>query len=340
MKLASLPLLDMGQREFIAGLGAAAASPSLWPLVARAQQPALPVVGFVGLISPEAQAAMVTGFRKGLGDTGFEEGRNVAIDYRWAQGQADRIPPLAADLVRRQVSVIFINGPPVSVRAARAESATLPIVFLMGEDPVEEGLVASLNRPGGNTTGVSDFGNQLAGKRMGLLRQTLPKATVFALLLNPTHPHAEAETKDARAAAAALGRELKVLTASTDRDIEAAFATMVQLRVGALYVSPDPFFPTRNAQVVALAARHRIPAIYPTREFVLAGGLMSYEADRLETSRLAGIYVGRILKSDKPADLPIQRATKFTFLINLKTVKALNLEIPSGVLAIADEVIE
>jgi putative ABC transport system substrate-binding protein len=240
------------------------------------------------------------------------------------------------------MSVLFLNAPPIAVKAARAESATIPIVFLMGEDPVKDQLVPSLNRPGGNITGISDFTNQLAGKRIGLLHETVPRAAVFALLVNPTHPNAESDTKDAQAAAMALGRELKVLTASTEQEIEAAFDDMVQRHVDALFVSPDPFFraPSALAQIVGMAARHAIPAIYAQREFPEAGGLMSYEADRFETSRQAGIYVGRILKGDKPVDLPVQQAVKFSFLLNLKTAKALNLDIPPGVLAIADEVIE
>jgi putative tryptophan/tyrosine transport system substrate-binding protein len=326
----------MRRRDFITGLGGAA----VLPLAARAQQGALRVIGYVGLITAEAQANGLAGFHKGLGEAGFVEGRNVAIEYRWARGEVDRMPLLAADLMRRSLSVMFLNAPPVAVLAVRRQNAALPIVFLMGEDPVKDAVVPSLNRPGGNTTGITDFTNELAGKRMGLLRDAVPKASVFALLVNPTHPNAEAEIKDTQAAAAALGRELKVLTARSEEEIEAAFVAMTQLGVGALYVSPDPVFATRNAQIVALAARHAIPAIYMRREFPEAGGLMSYEADRFETSRQAGIYVGRILKGDKPADLPVQRAVKFNFLINLKAAKALNLDIPAGILAIADEVIE
>ena len=326
----------MRRRAFIAGLGSAAA----WPVVARGQQAAMPVVGFVGLISPEVQVATVTGFRSGLSEAGYVEGRNVAVEYRWAQGQFDQILPLAADLIHRRASVLFVNGPPITVRAVRRESASVPMVFLMGEDPVKEGLVLSLNRPGGNITGVSDFANRLAGKRIGLLHETLPKSATFALLVNPAHPNAEGEIKDTQAAAEVLGRKLKVLRAGSERDIDRAFADMVELGVGALYVSPDPFFNSRNAQVVALAARYALPAIYPQREFTMAGGLMSYEADRFATSRQAGIYVGRILSGDKAANLPVQQATKFNMLINLKTAKALGLTIPSGVLAIADEVIE
>jgi len=325
----------MRRREFIAGLGAAAA----WPLAARAQQPAMPVVGYLGLGSPAAQASSVAGVRKGLSETGYVEGRNVAIEFRWAESQFERFPALAADLVSRRVAVIFTSSPS-AVRAARAASPTMPIVFIMGEDPVKEGLVASLNRPGGHVTGISDFANQLAGKLLGLLRDTVPKAAVFALLVNPTHPNAESDTRDAQAAANVLGRELRVLSAATEREFETAFAAMARLRVGGLLVNTDPFFNERREQLAALSARHAIPAIYARREFALAGGLMSYEADRSQTARQAGIYVGRILKGEKPADLPVQQAAKFIFTINLKTAWALGLEIPPGVLAIADEVIE
>jgi putative ABC transport system substrate-binding protein len=329
----------MRRREFIAGLGAATTSAAAWPLAARAQQPAMPVIGYLGLISPETQASTVAGFRKGLREVGYVEGRNVAIEFRWAESQVDRFSALAADLIRSRVDVIFAHSP-TAVRATRAASATIPIVFIMGEDPVTEALVASLNRPSRGVTGVSDFANQLAGKLLGLLRDTVPNAAVFAFLVNPTHPNAASDTKDAQAAASALGRELRVLMASTDPDFEAAFAAMAQFRVGGLFVNTDPFFDDRREQLVALAARHAIPTIYARRSFPVAGGLMSYEADRSETSRQAGIYVGRILKGEKPDNLPVQQAIKFTFSINLKTARALGLEIPPGVLAIADEVIE
>jgi putative tryptophan/tyrosine transport system substrate-binding protein len=299
----------------------------------------MPVVGYLQITSPEVGASSLAAFRKGLGETGYVENRNVAIDVRWAGNQFDMLPALAADLVRRQVAVIFANSPP-AVLAAKAATATIPMVFTMGEDPVKEAVVASLNRPGGNVTGFTDFGNQLAGKRLELLREIVPKTAVFALLVNPTNPNAEPDSKDAQAAADTLGLELRVLPAVTERDIETAFDAMVQLRVGALFVNVDPFFSDRRAQIVALAARHAIPAIFERRNFPAAGGLMSYGTDSLEGNRQAGIYVGRILKGEKPDNLPVQQATKFIFSINLKTAKTLGLDIPPGVLAIADEVIE
>jgi putative ABC transport system substrate-binding protein len=326
----------MRRREFITLVGGVAT----WPLAARAQQPALPLIGYLGISSPGAAASIVAGFRRGLNRTGFVEGRNVEIEFRWAESQFDRLPSLAAELVRRQVAVIFTNSGPAGVRAAMAETAIIPIVFTMGEDPVKERLVAGLNRPGGNVTGFINFQNQLDAKKLALLNDTVPKAAVLAFLVNPTHPNAEAATKDAQAAARALGRELLVLTADSERAIETAFAAMVQQRVGALSVSRDPFFSGQREQLAALAARHAIPAIYDRREFPAAGGLMSYGTNDVEAARQGGVYVGRILKGEKPADLPVQQATKFEFVINLKTAKALGLEIPPGVLAIADEVIE
>jgi putative tryptophan/tyrosine transport system substrate-binding protein len=326
----------MKRREFIAGLGGAAA----WPVVARAQQPAVPVVGFLVITSPGASAPLVAAFRQGLSESGYVEGRNVAIDLRSAEGQFDRLPSLAADLVRRQVAVIFTNGGPVGIRAATAQTATIPIVFAMGEDPVKEGLVASLNRPGGDVTGFVSLANQLNSKRLSLLRDTVPKSKVLAYLINSTHPNAETEIKEAQAAAAAMRLELLVLTASTERAIESAFAAMVQQRVGGLSVSRDPSFIDRREQLAALAARHGIPAIYDRRDFPAAGSLMSYGTSGTDARRQSGVYTGRILRGEKPADLPVQVSTKFEFVINLKTAKALGLEIPPGVLAIADEAIE
>jgi putative ABC transport system substrate-binding protein len=324
--------VTLKRRDFITLLGGAAAA---WPLAARAQQPAGPVVGFLSLGLPELPAEI----RRGLAEAGYVDGRNVTIEFRGAQGDGGRLPELAADLVRRQVSVILAGSPPAA-RAAKAATATIPIVFGMGEDPVREDIVSNLNRPGGNVTGTSDFNNLLAGKRLGLLGDTVPKAAVLGFLVNPANLNAGPDTKDVQAAADALGRELRVLTASTERDFEPAFAAMAQQRVGALLLGIDPFFRSRPGQIVTLAARYAVPAIYDRREFATAGGLMSYGADPVETGRQQGLYIGRILKGEKPGDLPVMRATKFDFVINLKTAKALDLEIPPGVFAIANEVIE
>jgi len=326
----------MRRREFIAGFGSAAA----WPVVARAQQqPAVPLVGYLGIASAEAGANSLAAFRKGLGETGYIEGRNVAIEPHWAENQFETLPGVAADLVRRGVAVIVASGPPAA-RAAKAATAIVPIVFGMGEDPVEEGIVEKLSRPGGNVTGFGDFSNQLVGKQLGLLHEIMPKAAVFGLLLNPVNPNAELTSKQAQAAADALGVELQVLRASTERDIDLAFAAMVHLGVGALLVGVDPFFGGRLEQIATLAARNAIPTIADQRNSPAAGLLMSYGTDRSETTRQAGIYVGRILKGEKAGDLPVQQSTKFQFVINLKTAKALGLTMPPGLLAIADEVIE
>jgi putative tryptophan/tyrosine transport system substrate-binding protein len=321
------------RREFISLLGAAAA---VWPRAARAQQQGVPVIGYLGLGTATEPTAE---FRRGLSEMGYVEGRNVAIEFRSAQNDASRLPDLAAELVRRRVSVIYAGGGPTA-RAAAAATTTIPIVFGMGEDPVKEGVVASFNRPGGNVTGFTDFSNQLAGKRLGLLREVVPAATVFGLLVNPSNPNAEPDTKDVQSATDALRRPLRVFAAVTARDFEPAFAGMIEARVGALFVGIDPFFRSNPAPIVALAARHALPTIYERRVFTAAGGLMSYGTDPANTNRQAGIYVGRILKGEKPADLPVQQPTKFEFVINLKTARALGLDIPPGVLAIADEVIE
>jgi putative ABC transport system substrate-binding protein len=322
----------MKRREFIAGLGSTAA----WPLVARAQQAAMPVIGLLDIAPPTLRTLPITAFHRGLNDIGYVEGRNVAIEYRWLENQFDRLPGLAADLVRRQVDVIFAIGPPV-VLAIKAQTATIPIVFYVGEDPVKEGLVASLNRPGGNVTGITNFTNQLHGKQLELLRDTLPKATAFALLVNPNNPNAEPDTKNALSAAAALGRQLRVLKARDEGELEAAFAAMAQQRVGGLLVNPGGW---PQQQLVALAARHAVPAMYQDRLYPAAGGLMSYGASLVDVWHLCGVYVGRILKGEKPADLPVQQSTKIEFVINLKTAKALGLTIPETLLATADEVIQ
>ena len=326
----------MRRREFIAGLGGAA---MFAPHPVRAQQRAMPVVGCLSPASPDLNANRVHAFRLGLKDSGYIEGTNVTIEYRWANNQFDRLPALAADLVDRRAAAIFARSPP-AVRAAMAATATVPIIFSIGEDPVQEGLVQSFNRPGGNITGFSDFNNQLAGKRLGLMLDAFPKATTFGLLVNPNQPNAEPDTKDMQAAADARGQPLRVLTARTERDLETAFAAMGQLGVAALFVNIDFFFLQQREKIVALAARHAMPTVYSQREFVAAGGLMSYGTDIAEGYRQSGIYVGRILKGAKPAELPVQRATKFEMIINLKTAKALGLELHPQLLATADEVIE
>jgi putative ABC transport system substrate-binding protein len=325
----------MKRRQFITLLGSAAT----WPLAARAQLPAMPVVGFLGQATAAAAESRLIAVRQGLTQTGYVEGRNVAIEARFADDQFDRLPALATDLIRRHVAVIIANGPPPA-RAVKVLTDTIPIVFGMGEDPVKENLVASLNRPGGNITGFSNFTNQMFGKRMGLLREIVPTATTLALLVNPNNPNAEPDTKDAQASADALSRKLHVLTAKTERELEAAFAEMVQRQVGGLLVGVDGLFEIHREKLAALEVQHGIPAIYSQRDFPASGGLMSYEASTAEMYRQVGIYTGRILKGEKPADLPVLQPTKFELVINLKTAKALGLTVPPNLLASADEVIE
>ena len=325
----------MKRREFITLLGGVAA----WPIPVRAQQPALPVVGLLRSSSSFANVAhLVAAFRQGLKEAGFVEGQNVAIEFRFADDQLDRLPALVVDLIRWPVAVIVGNQ--ISALPAKAATTTVPIVFVGGSDPVQDGLVASLNRPGGNVTGVVFFAGVLGAKRLELLRQLVPKATTIGMLVNPNAPDTEVERSDVQAAAQAIGQQLVVLDASSERDIETAFATIVQRGAGALLVGTGAFFNARRERLVALAARHGLPANYPWREAAAAGGLMSYGASITDAYRQAAIYAGRILKGEKPADLPVMRSTKFEFVLNLKTAKTLGLDIPPTLLALADEVIE
>jgi putative ABC transport system substrate-binding protein len=324
----------MRRREFIAGLGGATA----WPVVARAQQRAMPVIGYLTNGSPELFADRLRAFRQRLSEAGFVEGRNVAIDYRWA-GDEDRLPALAADLVRRQVNVISAFGGINGALAAKAATTTIPIAFGTDFDPIAAGLVASLNRPGGNITGVVTLGVEVAPKRLELMHVLLPTATM-AVLINPASPIADAILRDLQAAARTLGQSIHVLRASNEPEIDAAFATLVQVRAGALVIANDAYFNSRTQQFAALTLRYAVPTIYQLREFAAAGGLMSYGSSITETYRIVGGYTGRILKGEKPADLPVQQATKIELIINLKTAKALDLTIPQTLLATADEVIE
>jgi ABC-type uncharacterized transport system substrate-binding protein len=324
------------RRTFITLLGAAAA----WPLVARAQQRAMPVVGFLTSLGRNDRPNLRDGFRHGLSEAGFVEGRNMAIDYRFAENQPDRLPALAADLVGRKVAVIAASGGGAAVLAAKAATANIPIVFVTGGDPIGEGYVVSLNRPGGNITGASFFGSVLGGKALALLHEVVPNAAVTSLLVNPKNPESARVLSDTQEAARMLGRQLLALNASTPGEIETAFATLREQRAGALLAYGDAFLGARRQQIVALAARDAIPVMYSNRDFVDEGGLMSYGNDIPDAYRRAALYVGRVLKGEKPADLPIDQATRFEFVINLKTAKALGLDVPPTVLARADEVIE
>jgi putative tryptophan/tyrosine transport system substrate-binding protein len=324
------------RREFITLLGGAAAT---WPIIARAQQPAMPVIGFMNGSTRDGSARITDAFVQGLGETGYVADRNVTIEYRWADGNYERLATIAADLVRRKVAVIVATGTPAAL-AAKAATTAIPIVFDTAGDPITLGLVASLNRPGGNATGVSLLNSELVAKRLGLLHDLVPTAKIVGLLVNPADPRAEAQSKDMQQAAHAVGLQIHVLNASTPDEIDTAFAGLVQLRADALMVGTGELFYRQPEQLAALAARHRMPAIYQLRLFATAGGLMSYGASLTDAYHLAGIYAGRILKGEKPADLPVQQAVRFELVINLKTAKALGLQIPTKVLALADEMIE
>jgi len=331
---------QMKRREFITLLGSAAAA---WPLAALAQQPAMPVVGFLNAASPDLFAHVVRAFHLGLSEAGYVEGRNVAIEYRWAENQYDRLPELAAELVRRRVSVITTGSSTLAALAAKAATTTLPIVFLMGSDPVQFGSVVSLNRPGGNLTGITTLNLEMTPKRLQVLRELLPTTTIMAVLVNPTNAPAtvETEVRQVQAAAHTLGLQMvHVLQASTERDLDSAFSTLIQRRAGGLVISADTFFSGKSVELAALASRHAVPTISPYRDFVTAGGLMSYGGSVAELYRLAGVYTGRILKGEQPADLPVQQVTKVQLAINLKTAKALGLTVPTSLIGRADEIIE
>jgi ABC-type uncharacterized transport system substrate-binding protein len=326
----------IGRRDFITLLGSAAAA---WPLAARAQQPPMPVVGFLSSGSPAPLRQQVAAFREGLKEAGYVEGQNVTVEYGFAEGQLDRFPVLVSDLVRRQVSVLVVTSNTGALVAKHATS-TIPIVFSVGDDPVASGLVPSLNRPGGNLTGVYQFTTGLEAKRLGLLHEMVPKATTIAVLVNPNFSGAKTQLHDVQEAAPRLGVQLVVVRANVESDFDAAFATLVQQRAGALLVCASPFFNGRRQQLVVLAARHAVPAIYEWRDFAEAGGLMSYGTILADAYRQAGVYAGRVLKGAKPADLPVVQATRFEFVINLSTAKALGIEVPPTLSARADEVIE
>jgi putative ABC transport system substrate-binding protein len=326
----------MRRREFITLLGSATA----WPIAARAQQPAIPVIGFLGASSPNLIANHLRAFHQGLSETDHIEGRNVAIEYRWAEGHNDRLPALAADLVRRQVNVITTPGSTPAALAAKAATGTIPIVFESGADPVAVGLVGSLNRPGSNATGVVSMNVELGPKRLELLHEVVPRATTMAVLINPTNPNGETLLRELQEPARSLGLQLHALRANTEHDFETIFTTLRQLRAGGLVIAADIFFTNQSEQIAALALRHAVPTVYQNREFPAAGGLMSYGGSIIDLYRQVGVYTGRILKGEKPADMPVQQSTKVELIINLKTAKALGLTVPLLLLGRADEVIE
>jgi putative tryptophan/tyrosine transport system substrate-binding protein len=330
------PVLDVRRREFLAALGGAAA----WPLAARAQQRSMPVVGFLHSASPEPFANAVSAFRDGLAETGYIDGQNVAIEYRWAEGRYDRLPTLAADLIGRRVTIIVAMAGSAPAQAAKAATTSIPIVFVSGGDPVSAGLVASLNRPGGNVTGVSWVATALVPKQLELLRRLARNPVVVGALVNPSYPDHDLQLRELREAGAAIGQSIYVMRAASAQDIEAAFATFREQATGSLIIANDPFFVSRRDQIVALAAHYAIPAMYFSREFTAMGGLLSYSASLIEAARQGGIYTGKILKGARPADLPVMQPTKFELVINLKTAKVLGLDVPDQLLALADEVIE
>jgi ABC-type uncharacterized transport system substrate-binding protein len=327
----------MRRREFIAFVGCTAAA---WPLPARAEQSAVPVIGFLNSASPQPFANYVAGFRAGLKETGYVDGQNVVIEFRWAEGHYERLSEMAADLVRRKVAVLVATGGSPSIVAAKAATSTIPIVFTIGADPVRLGFVTSLSHPGGNITGVNLFVVAMESKRLGLLRELVPGVHLIAVLLNPNMQNYTQQKSDVEEAAHAIGQQVHLLWASKETEIDAAFATAVQLGARAMLVSGDPFFNSQHDKIIALAARHAIPAIYEQREHALAGGLMSYGTNLSEGYRQAGVYAGRILKGEKPGDLPVVQASKFELVINLKTAKALGIEVPPNLSAEADEIIE
>jgi len=329
--------VTIGRRELLAALGSAAAA---WPFAARAQQQAMPMVGFLTSRSPGESAGVVAAFRDGLAEAGFIEGKNVAIDFRFAEGHLERLPTLAIGLVRRGVAVIFTGGGDVPAVVAKGATSTIPIVFVTGFDPVKSGLVTSLNRPDGNLTGATVIAGQLAAKRLGLLHELVPSVRLVAVLLNPNNPNAEADVADAQVAARALGQQIEVLPAGSEQELEVAFTSFSRLKADALLLEPDPLFTDLRNKIVALVERQRIPAIYYAREYTAAGGLLSYGASFTDLYRQGGVYVGRILKGAKAADLPVVQPTKFELIVNLKAAKALGLNLPGSLLAIADEVIE